>query len=415
MSRWWPLIRDHGAFRRLWLAAVVSLLGDWLTFVSVTVLTLELGEGPLALTGVLVAHLLPAALLSPLAGTVADRIDRRRLLVSANVGQAALTLAAAVAAHGAATHPGLVLLVQALVFARSAVAAFVMPAEQAAIRRVVREDLLETANALLAATWSTAYVLGMAAGGFLALLGPSIAIALDAATFVVAAILAMGLPSLIPDREVPSRMSVRREIGEALSVARATPGLLPAVFAKVPVGLALGGGWLALQLVSSELEPFGPTSVSIGVLQTMRGLGTGVGPILGAHAVSSGRDPRRILPVAALATIASIVLFVSFESRAVLLFAALGWGMGSGANWVLSSTLVQRLSGDARIGRLSSLDELGSVGAMLVGASLSALLLSSFEVPRSIACLVPAVLAIPLALGVGRSLHLAALPSPSAR
>jgi MFS family permease len=404
VTRWWRLLREHAGFRRLWLAAVVSLLGDWLTFVSVTVLTLELGEGPMALTGVLVAHLLPAALLSPLAGTVADRHDRRRLMIVANVAQAVLTVGAAASAHA-----GLVLAVQGLVFARSGVAAFIAPAEQAAIRRVVPEDALVDANALLAATWSTAYVVGMAAGGFMALLGPSIAIALDALTFVIAALLAAGLPSMIPEREIPKTMSVRREIGEALAVARETPGLLPAVLAKVPVGLALGGGWLALQLVASEREPFGPTAVSIGVLQMTRGLGTGVGPMVGARAVRTGGDVRKIVPLAAVLTIASIVLFVSTELRPVLLLAALGWGMGSGANWVLSSTLIQRLSGDARIGRLSSIDELGNVGAMLVGATLSALLISLAEVPRSIACIVPPLLAIPITLAVGSALGRAQL------
>jgi hypothetical protein len=302
-----------------------------------------------------------------------------------------------------------VLAVQALVFVRSGVAAFVAPAEQAAIRRVVPIDSLADANALLAATWSTAYVVGMAAGGFLALLGPPIAIGLDALTFVMAAALAAGLPSMVPEREIPKTMSVRREIGEALTVARATPGLLPAVLAKIPVSLALGGGWLALQLVASELEPFGPTSVSIGVLQMMRGLGTGLGPLLGTRAVTSGRDVRKIVPLAALGTIASIVVFVSFEVPPILLVAALGWGMGSGANWVLSSTLIQRLSGDARIGRLSSIDELGSVAALLVGATLAAVLLSFAGLPRSIACLVPALVAIPVALTVGRSLMRAEL------
>ncbi len=410
MKVWRALLRDHAGFRRLWLAAVVSLLGDWLTFVSVTVLTLELGEGPLALTGVLVAHLLPAALLSPLAGTVADRLDRRRLLIAANLAQAVLTLLAAASAHA-----GLVLAVQALVFVRSGVAAFVAPAEQAAIRRVVPVEALADANALLAATWSTVYVVGMAAGGFLALLGPSVAIGLDALTFVTAALLASGLPSMIPEREIPKTMSVRLEIGEALSVARQTPGLLAAMLAKIPVGLALGGGWLALQLVSSELEPFGPTSVSIGVLQMMRGLGTGVGPLLAARAMRSGHDVRRVVPIAVLATVGSVVLFVSTDLRPVLLVAALGWGMGSGANWVLNATLLQRLAGDARIGRLSSVDELGSVTAMLVGATTSALLLTFAGLPRWAACLVPVLAAIPITLMVSRALGRTELHATLAR
>lgn len=391
MSRWLHLLRTNAALRRLWLAAAVSLVGDWLGFVAISVLTIESESGPFALAGVLAAHQLPAALLAPLGGTIVDRVDRRKLLVLANVVQATLTGGAALAALG-----GLVFVVQALVFVRSAVVAFVLPAEQAAIRRVVPAADLAPANALLAATWSTAFVLGMAGGGFLALLGPPMAIALDGATFLVAGAIAAGLPTMVPEREVPARFSLPRELREAVAAARATPVLLTAVLAKLPMAVAWGGGWLALQLVAAEETPFGPTSISIGVLQAMRGLGTGIGPVFAARAISGGRDVRTVLPWTILGGLVSVALFAHATGAWALLSTVLLWGAGSGATWVLAATLVQTHAQDANIGRIAALDELGNVLAMNLGVVIAATSIVVADLPRDAACLAPPLLALPL-------------------
>src|SRR4051812_27969054 len=158
-------LRVYPQLRRLWLASTISLLGDWLSFVAVSLLALDRGGGASSLAVVLAVHALPRALLAPLAGTLADRFDRRRVLVGAAVVQAALTALMALAALA-----GAVLAVQALVLARSAVGAFVVPAETAALRGVVPEEDLLRANTLLSSTWSVTYVAGMALGGVLAAL-----------------------------------------------------------------------------------------------------------------------------------------------------------------------------------------------------------------------------------------------------
>src|SRR5262245_30756753 len=88
--------RPH--FRRLWISEVVSLLGDWMSFVAVSLLALRAGGGAVALALTLAAHSLPRALFAPAAGVLADRLDRRRLMVGANVAEGLLTVAMAVAA-----------------------------------------------------------------------------------------------------------------------------------------------------------------------------------------------------------------------------------------------------------------------------------------------------------------------------
>ncbi len=378
------LLARRPAFARLWLAGALSLVGDWLSLVAVSVLAAERGGGPLALAGILAAHALPGAIVSPIAGVLADRFDRRRLLVATALIQALLTALMAVAAGR-----GEVLAVQALLVLRSALSAMVPPAEAGALRHVVDEGELLPANVLLASTWSVAYVLGMALGGLLATLGPEAAISLDAVSFVACAALVVTLPRMPPPRRshppvaesrppvYGPRAAARALVADwraALGEAARRPRLLRAALAKAPVALGGGAAWLALNLAASEARPFGAAALSLGILQAVRGAGTGLGPAVAARL--AGRGLRRAHLAAASYALAfggmAALPFVS--SPAALLGAALAWGTGTGSSWVLSQTALQRHAGDAFIGRLAALDELAFSFAMCATAGASAAL-----------------------------------------
>lgn len=375
-----------------------------MSFVAIATLALESSEGPIALAITLAVHQLPAAILGAFAGTVVDRVDRRKLLIAANVAQAILTVI------GASVAGVSVFAVQAIVLGRSAVAAFILPAETAALRRVVEEDELADANALFATTWSMAFVIGMALGGFLAQLGATTALYLDALTFVFAVAMAWGLPTMIPDREIPATYSLIGELREALALTKEEPRLLPVLLAKVPPAFAWGAAWLALHLVSEETMPFGPTAISIGVLQSVRGAGTGIGPLLANRAMKLGTSPTRLLTFAMIALFIAVPLFVTVRVPVVMLFAVLLWGAGSGASWVISSTLLQTMAGDARIGRLSSLDELGNVLAMQLSAFLAALAVT-YGASAAESAIAPLALALSIGIPNLRALSRASRPS----
>lgn len=410
MSTWIALLRRRPQFRRLWLSGVVSLVGDFLSFVTIALMSLEASEGPLVLAITLAVHQLPAALLGAFAGTIVDRVDRRKLLIAANVAQAVLTVIGALFAGWS------VVAVQAIVLGRSAVAAFILPAETAALRRVVAPDELADANALFATTWSTSFVVGMAAGGLLAELGATTALLIDSLTFVFAVWMAWGLPAMVPERDIPVRFSFTGEIREALALTREEPRLWPVLLAKIPPALAWGAAWLALHLVSEETVPFGTAAISVGVLQSMRGVGTGIGPIVATRAFRGGVSPTRILVVALVVLVVAVPAFVTLRWPPMMLIAVLLWGAGSGASWVISSTMLQSMAGDARIGRLSALDELFNVLAMQSSAFLAAVAvtmgLSSAE-----SAVAPIVLAVAIGIPNLRALSRAtrmSLPAPTA-
>jgi MFS family permease len=389
------LLRRRPAFRRLWFASTASLVGDWLGFVAISLLAIDRGGGAFSLALVFAVHSLPRALLTPVAGVVADRFDRRRLLITVPLLQAVLTAAMALAAAR-----GLLPLVQVLVLVRSAGTAFMMPAETAALRHTVEPEELLPANAILSGTWSVTYVAGMALGGAIAVLGPVPAILIDASSFLIAAALLQGLPSMRVEpasSPAPARLSqllatVPRDLWTALLHVARRPELLRAVFIKAPVALAGGAGWVVLNLVADHEQPFGSAAVSLGVLQAVRGAGTGLGPAAVSRFPHGGRAAKVVEHLVIVLAFVAIALFPhARHAPALLAIVALAWGMGTGSNWVLSSAAMQRLSPDQMIGRLSSLDELSGTSAMVASALLGGALIERGSSLITVASLGPAL------------------------
>ncbi|HEY9285158.1 MAG TPA: MFS transporter, partial [Pyrinomonadaceae bacterium] len=158
------LLARNGDFRRLWLGQVVSEVGDWLNNIAVLALVLELA-GPdsqgRAVAVYAVARHLPLFVFGPVAGVVTDRVDRRRLMVAADVVRAALALGFLLAPLWRSLPA--IYLVGASLFSASA---FFNAAKRAALPNLVREtDELLAANSLSAATTAATIAAGSAVGG----------------------------------------------------------------------------------------------------------------------------------------------------------------------------------------------------------------------------------------------------------
>src|SRR5262245_16986206 len=128
------MLRHNRDLRTLFIAQVVSYAGDWFAYVALLGLVDDLTDSSLLVALVFVAQVIPAFLLAPVAGAVADRFDRRKIIVTASAGQtvAALSLLA--------VGPGRVWLAFVAVAAVAALAAFVPPASQAAVPNLARDD-----------------------------------------------------------------------------------------------------------------------------------------------------------------------------------------------------------------------------------------------------------------------------------
>lgn len=361
MSAAVQLLRRRTHFRRLWLGSIVSQLGDWVGWVAVAMVALHDGGGPLDVALVFMAHHLPAAALAPVAGVVADRFDRRTLLWVTSIVLGLLTLGMAVAAAA-----GMLWLLQLLLLLRSAGVAFYTPAERATLPRVVAKDELLLAGAVDSASWSVMFAFGMAAGGALSVLGPAFALALDAGTFLVTAILFFGLPSIEPEQS-DARPRLLHGVTDALAFVWPRPALRRAVFAKTPYALAGGAAWLGLALQADALGGAALGGLGFGLLHAVRGIGTGIGPIVVTQNVARGVDRVRMWRVAIWVGFVGVLGVGLLGSPWLLLAASFLWGIGGGTNWVVSTEQMQRLTPDGVLARTSALDQIGMTVAMTAG------------------------------------------------
>ncbi|MCB1036471.1 MAG: MFS transporter [Acidobacteria bacterium] len=353
---------------------IASLLGDWFNTIALYTLVTRLTGSPLALGLVFITKMLPFALASPLAGWIADRFDRRRLMIGADLARAIVVLGFLVV-----DEPSEVGLLYLLIALQVMIGAVFIPARSASIPNITTDRELLTANALAAATWSSLLAIGAALGGFAAeVLGTDGVFLFDSGTYLFSALCI--LRARIPRREAQASgrglREVWRQILDGWRLLFRRPEIGRIAVTKGSWSLAGGGLVFFLTLLGEEWMPQAP-SVGIGLFFAARGLGTGIGPVA---ARAWFPDERRWPLVMGCGIAASgIVYFVlghlplGFALTALVLLAH----TFSGANWVLSTVLLQKRTEDAYRGRVFSSDWLLVTLADTVAILTASLLLES--------------------------------------
>ncbi len=181
----------NGRFARLYAAQTVSQIGDALTWVAVALLAFELARenAAVVLGTALTLRVMAFVLLSPLAGVLADRLERRTILAGTHFGRAVVI--------GMMPLVTEVWQLYGLMFALNALTAFFTPTNQATVPLVVGRDEAGKAFALSSATTELLGILGPGLAGVLAaLIGGRTLFVVDAASFSLAGLLILTLPSL---------------------------------------------------------------------------------------------------------------------------------------------------------------------------------------------------------------------------
>lgn len=276
------LLADRQA-RRYLTGQTLSLVGDSSMWLACGIWVKEL-TGSNGAAGLTFLFFTAPALLAPLAGLLADRLPRRRLLVAANLAGAAILLPL-LAVRG----PDQVDLIYAVMFLYGCLNLVIAPAQSALLVNLLPEDLLVDANALLRTIRESLRLLAPLAGaGLYALLGGVAVAVLDMVTFVAAAALLLFLrvPDPAPDRAVRAGGFLRHWSGEAAAGFRHLTGhpvLRRVVLASVLLALVLGfAESTAYAVVDRGL---GRPPEFLGVLQAAQGLGAVLGGLGSAAAV----------------------------------------------------------------------------------------------------------------------------------
>ena len=346
---YWKLVRTNVAFRRLWIANLVSLLGDWFNTIALYSLVDRLTGSPFALGAVFVAKMLPLGLASPVAGVLVDRWNRRRVMIGSDLLRAGIVLGFLLV-----DTPEEVPWLYGLIAAQVVIGAAFQPAKSASVPNVVAGKDLLTANALSSATWSIMLAVGAALGGVATeVLGERGVFLVDSATYLVSAffVARTAIPQDTEPGDEPLFATAWAKVREGWSYLRRVPRVGRMAFAKA--AWALGGGALVylLALLAGEVSPAAPAA-AMGVLFAVRGLGTGIGPVVGRRLFL---NPTRWPGIMGAAILFSGVAYAAVGtlpwSWVVILPIVLAHA-ASGANWVFASVLLQQRSEDRYRGRV---------------------------------------------------------------
>ena len=183
LSAYWRLVRENPNFRRLWMAQVVSELGDWFYALSIYSLLLELTGRAASVGLAVVLQVLPQTFVIPTAGVVNDRISRKQVMIAADVARAVIVLGMLLVRSSAT-----VWLVFPLLLLETVMAAFFEPARSSVIPNITVPDKVLVANTLSSTTWSFNLAVGATLGGTVAaVLGRDAVFVLNALSFLVSA------------------------------------------------------------------------------------------------------------------------------------------------------------------------------------------------------------------------------------
>lgn len=344
------LLRRNRDIRLVFAAQVVSFLGDWFTFVAMAGLVEDTTNSRFLVSLVLVSMTIPGLFMSPIAGSFADRFDRRRILVVVSALQA--VSASLMLLHSAV---GIWVLFAAQC-SIAGLAAFVGPATGAAIPNLVdNEDDLRKANALFGSTWGVMLAVGAALGGvFASVFGRNAAFIADIVSFIVAALLFAGVRTKMQSHETKTANSRRArplaDMKEALNVARGDTVILALLCSKMT--FAVGAG-IVSQLAVLASNVFNVGDSGRGLLIGVRGIGSGLGPIIGARI--AGRDMSKLLRVCGFAGLIFSVCYICAALSPIIgvaaVFIALAH-LSGGAQWTLSTLGLQIQSPDHVRGRV---------------------------------------------------------------
>ncbi len=371
------LVRGNRNFRRLWLAQIVSEIGDWFYTLSIYTLLLQLTGHASSVALALVLQVLPQTFVGPTAGVVNDRIKRKHVMIAADLIRFAVVLAMLLV-----RSRSMVWLVYPLLVAETVMAAFFEPARSSVIPNIAARDEVLLANTLSSATWSVNLLLGASVGGVVAAyFGRDAVFLLNALSFLVSALLISGMKFVEPHAESAAPLRARDLVNfspvmEGIQYIRNHPAILPTVFAKAGE-LMIGPSWVIFTVMGARefalhrrgMDPGGAAVLGMSILLGGRGLGALVGPVVGARWAGSRDERLRLGIFVGYLTIAVGYSLLGF-SRTVWMAAACALFAHAGGStvWVFSTTLLQLHTDDRFRGRVFSADLGFSMFTIAAGA-----------------------------------------------
>ena len=368
---YWRLLRRNRDFRLLYFGTLISLGGDWFLTVALLDLVLQLTGSATLASLMLLCQSIPIFIFTPIAGSVVDRVDRRKLMI---VVDGIRTIACLLPLL--ARTPALLPFAYLGVIVISIGSAYFEPASQAALPNIVGSEELAPANILMGSTWGTMLAVGAAIGGAVTMrFGRDVSFIVDAVSFLASAWILWRIRTPFSEGGGPPPSAVgpaRTPAPTLIPFVRAHPRVLALLVSKG--GYGMGAGSVALLGVFGR-EVFKAGAFGIGLLFAARGLGALLGPFAVRKLSDRDETQYRFISV-------SVLLFgLGYMGLGLSRTLAIGCAavflahLGGGAQWLTSTYGLQREVPDFIRGRVFAADW-GFVTLTIGISSLAAGLLS---------------------------------------
>jgi DHA3 family macrolide efflux protein-like MFS transporter len=373
------------AFRDLWLGQAISQMGDSIYYVAFMFMAQQV-TGQFAMVGYVGAmEMLPFLLIGPYAGVLADRIDRKRIMLLSDLTSAAALVGFAImveAYHG--RPPAWSLLV--IPFALSTMRCFFMPAKSASIPRLVPAELLVKANALSSSTFNFVGLAGLAIAATVIAklyeLSPqnffAVLLLINSLSFVGSAVFVAKLPALVPDR---GTAEIRHPIEDFKSGLRYIRGRRDIkIFILLLTIFRMGVAPFFVVYVAANKEWFGGKPQTLMWFEFMFFAGMIIGSLIGAK--MKVRRPTMVFSLE-LMLVGIFLSGMAIPSLPVFIGCNLICGLVVAAGDIPMTTYLQSSVEDGYRGRVNAAKDMVTTGVMPIGMVLAGLMLKEIGLQRS--------------------------------
>ena len=362
------------SFRWLLSATVINNIGDGIAISAGPLLVASQTRDPFLVSMALLSQYLPVLLFGVLGGTIADRVDRRRMVVLVDLGRAiVLTVLVITIVSGNVS----IAVVLATLFVLGTAETFADSASSALLPGLVDRDDLGIANARLQGAFLvTNQLVAPPIGAFLFAAGMALPFATNAACFALGAVLVSRVVAST-SHELREQSSLRAEMVEGIRWLLAHPPMRTLALTIFTFNVTFGAAWSVLVLYATER--LGMNEVGFGLLTTA----SAIGGIIGV--LSYGRLERRF----SLANLMRIGLLIETGTHLVLALTtlpavALATFVVFGAHefvWGTTSTVVrQRAVPDELLGRVGGVYRVAIMGGLVIGTPIGGLLARTFGI-----------------------------------
>lgn len=371
------LICSNRDFRFLWSGQIISDLGDWFNLIASASLVGVLTESGLAVGALFFVRTLAPFLASPFGGVIADRYNRRNVLILLNVFRTPLMFGFLLV-----RNPSMVWLLYVLTALQLFLSGIIYPTRTALLPETISRKKLGAANAVMGASFSVMFAIGAALGGFLSgLIGMYAAFFLNGLLYLTSAAVFAQIHITQTQNNVSAQMNLDHALQEYLDGFRylATHKYLIAIAShKAFIGLLLGATFeVVLVAISKSVFVLGEGGgMGLGLIFAATGIGMGLGPII-ARRWTADHLPKLAWAVVIGYLIGGIgiALTATLHSWSIVLIGNLLRGVGNGMVWIFSTQLILVLVPGFVRGRVVAAEFafsmlVSATGAILIGIAL---------------------------------------------